>query len=74
MATKLKRGLDRILFSNQSGDIAEELFDLLLNATKPGFDLDGALRLIYPRMDHPRVSRAQYAVKREQALSIQESV
>lgn len=67
----LKKQIKRILFSNQSGDIAEELFDLLLRATKPGFDLDGALRLVYPRMDHPRISRAQYAIKREQALGIQ---
>lgn len=61
--------INRILFSNESGAIAKELFDLLLCAVKPGFGLDGALRLIYPRMDHPRISRAQYAVKRERVLA-----
>ena len=73
MTAKLQQSMDRILFSNQSGDIAEELFDLLLRATRPGFDLDSTLRLIYPRMDHPKVNHAQYADERQRVLGIQGS-
>lgn len=68
MATDLEKQVNRILYCNQSGDIAEELFDLLLSAVKPGFDLDGALNLLYPKLDHCETSRAQYTVERQQIL------
>lgn len=64
-----QESIERILFSNESGTIAEELFDLLLRAAKPGFDLDEALNLLYPKLDHCETSRAQYMVERERAFT-----
>jgi len=67
----IETSLERILYSNQSGDIAEELFDLLVRAVKPGFDLDDALSVIYPRLDHCDASRAQYIAERGRVLSVE---
>lgn len=69
MASEIEINLNRILFSNDSGIIAEELFDLLLRAAKPDFDLDEALNLLYPKLEHCELGRAQYMVEREQVLS-----
>lgn len=64
----LEKSVERILFCNESGAIAEELFDLLLRAVKPDFDLDEALNLLYPKLEHCEASRAQYMVERNRTL------
>lgn len=67
MANELEKRIERILFSNQSGDIAEELFDLLLDVGRPEA-VEAALSLLYPKIDHCESSRAQYITERGQVL------
>jgi len=69
MMVNLEESLDRILYRNDSGLIARELFDLLLCAVKPGFALDDALTLLYPKLDHCQESQGQYIAERSAVLN-----
>lgn len=73
MPFDLEKCLQRILYSNESAVIAEELIDLLQLAVQPGFvrsnEYDDALERLYLQLDHCRASRRGYVEKRRELVT-----
>lgn len=67
--SELEKNIKQILFSNDSAVIAEEVIDLLLRVRDDPDMFQGAVDLLYPKLDHWQEGKGQYMAAREQAIS-----